>query len=93
MMSIDYKVNSGKLIRLDAKFDSFLISEIKISGDFFIYPNHAIKDIESFLIGKDIRVIDKLLKDFLKDNDYQVIGFNSSDLQKALLKLFNINQN
>ena len=86
MKKIDYKVESGKLLRLDVEFKGELISEIKISGDFFIYPNSAICEIEAFLVNKNINHIEKLLDDFIKENGYRIIGFNSSDLKDAIYK-------
>lgn len=50
-MRVDYKVRNGKLLRLEFELDKDIIKKIKINGDFFIYPETAITEIENILVG------------------------------------------
>lgn len=83
-MKIDYKIPKGKLLRLQIEIDNDIIKEIKITGDFFIYPESAIIDIEKFLRGKNVKKIEKLLAVFLREENIEIIGFAPKDLQEAL---------
>ncbi len=84
MNKIDYKVEKGKLIRLQVKFSDNKIDFIKIYGDFFIYPETAIFKIEKFLTNKKLNEVEKELTNFLKNEDIKIIGFSPHDLQLAL---------
>ncbi len=84
MKKIDYKVEKGKLIRLQVKFLENKIKYIKIYGDFFVYPETAIFAMEKFLIDKKIEEVDKLLTDFVKKENIKIIGFSPFDLKTAL---------
>ena len=46
-----------KLLRIRAKVEKDIIKEIKISGDFFIYPEEGIGEIEKKLRNKNIKNI------------------------------------
>jgi effector-binding domain-containing protein len=81
---IDYKVENGKLIRLQVIIEQEIIKFIKIYGDFFIYPETGIFSIENFLLNKEIAEIDKQLTFFLKEKNIKIIGFSPLDLQIAL---------
>ncbi len=84
MKKIDYKVEKGKLIRLQVEFFEDKIKFIKIYGDFFIYPETAIFAIEEFLINKKINEINKQISKFIKEENIKIIGFSPLDLQIAL---------
>ncbi len=84
MKKIDYKVDGGKLLRIELLQESGIIKKIKIKGDFFIYPEEAIFLIEDFLIGKKIDEFSSLLDDFLRENKIEVIGFAPLDLEVAI---------
>ncbi len=84
MKRIDYKVEKGKLIRLEVKIIDNKIKFIKIYGDFFVYPETAIFAIEKFLINKKISGMDKKLSNFIKKENIKIIGFSPFDLETAL---------
>ncbi len=81
-----YKPPNGKLLRIRFEEEDDVIKNLRITGDFFIHPEEAIVDIEEFLIGKRINVIESALKKFLLENDIIVIGFKPIDLLAALSK-------
>ena len=84
MRSIDYKVPGGKLLRLKARTENGRIEEIKINGDFFVYPETAIEDIEIFLNNQNIADLADRLNRFIKEKNIRIIGFTPADLEQAL---------
>ena len=86
MKSIDYKVERGKLLRVDYKLEGDKIKEIKITGDFFIYPEEGIVLIEDCLKGCRIRDCTEALKKTVKEQGIKLIGFSVEDLCKCLNK-------
>ena len=78
---------SQKLIRIALEYDERenTIYSIKISGDFFLYPEEALETLEAQLIGTKLerdtleQDIDKCLK------NSEVYGFDSISLTEAIL--------
>ncbi len=87
IQDIDYKVPDGKLLRIQAELDDERISSIKISGDFFIHPEHTIIRIEKLLAGAKIQDVAHKLDKFIKEKKITLLGFNSSDLADALERM------
>lgn len=56
-MIIETERKKEKLLRIRAKIEKDIIKEIKISGDFFIYPEEGIGEIEKKLRNKNIKKI------------------------------------
>lgn len=86
MKKIDYKVEGGKFLRIQLDIKDGIIKDIKIRGDFFIYPEIAIFKIEDFLKEKSITNFTPSLFLYIKDKNIRIIGFSVFDLQKALLR-------
>jgi lipoate---protein ligase len=86
MEFIDHKVAGGKLLRLQADIKNDAVIDISINGDFFIYPEEAIADIEKILAGKKIGEIEAVLQKFLNARNLEIIGFRPRDLREALEK-------
>jgi len=68
MLSSNYK-SPGGLIRIKADIQENKINDIMITGDFFIFPDSRIEEIENALKGKELNldeirnIIDEILKD------------------------------
>ena len=84
---IDYKVKNGKLLRIRIKLEKGIIKDIKITGDFFIYPEESIFEIEKVLKGINIKNVKDVLDKTIKSKKIRVIGFGSKDVVKALQSL------
>lgn len=78
---------SQKLIKISLEYteDTKIIHSIRITGDFFLYPEETLDEIESKLIGTKIdgsaikETIDKCL-------DHSVaFGFDSKSLKDAIV--------
>lgn len=46
-----YKVPNGKLLKIFLAEQEGLIASLKITGDFFLYPEENIEKLEEFFIG------------------------------------------
>jgi lipoate---protein ligase len=84
LKKIIYKPPHGKLLRLEVRVEDGVINFIRIRGDFFVYPEEAISELENFLQGKDIKKISQLLAEFLNNSGIAIIGFTPQDLVVAL---------
>jgi lipoate-protein ligase A len=78
---------SKKLVKISLEYDedSKIINSITITGDFFLYPEETLDELEVNLIGT------KLGKDEIKQkiekclNDSEAVGFDSESLTDAIL--------
>ncbi|MFP4514684.1 MAG: lipoate protein ligase C-terminal domain-containing protein [Parcubacteria group bacterium] len=84
MKKIDYKVEGGKFLRMQIDIKDGVIKDIKIRGDFFVYPETAIFQIEDFLKGKKLESFASLLSSYIKEKNIKIIGFSVADLEKSL---------
>ena len=84
MEKIDYKVEGGKLLRIQIDIKDGIIKDIKIRGDFFVYPETAIFKIEEFLKEKKFKSFADSLSSYIKKENIKIIGFSVSDFEKAL---------
>jgi lipoate-protein ligase A len=78
---------SQKLIRINLEYDEKenTINQIRISGDFFLYPEEALETLEEDLVGR------KLEREILKQEieksleRTEVYGFDCTSLTEAIL--------
>ncbi len=87
MLKSVYKVDGGKLIKISLLLNHEVIKNIKINGDFFIYPEDKIVDIENFLIAKSTENKEKLqkqLENFVKDQKIELFGIDSESIVKSI---------
>ena len=77
---VDFK--AGKLIRIRAKFRDDKIEDIRITGDFYIYPEDSIELLEEKLKGARIGDVDKIINEVLEGAEY--IGIDSRSLSMAV---------
>ena len=77
---------AGKLIKIDLRYD-VVIREIKIHGDFFLYPEDAITIIQNELIGTKIDkvAIMEKIQLILDTNSIEPFGFTSEQLADAII--------
>lgn len=84
-----YKVPNGKLLKVFLNYNekNNLINSIKITGDFFAYPEEAIEMMENKL--KDIHLEKKKLlkkiQSIIEEHNIQFIGLNAEGLTKGIL--------
>ena len=49
----EYKVPGGKLVKVDFTLASHELTDVVVSGDFFLYPEETLEDIRASLEGLD----------------------------------------
>jgi lipoate---protein ligase len=87
MITVRNIYKSEKLIKILLKYDEYtkVINSIRITGDFFLYPEESLDALEANLIGT------KLEKDAVKQkienclNFSEAFGFDSKSMTDAIL--------
>ena len=77
---------SKKLIKISLEYtDSKIISSIRITGDFFLYPEETLDQIEAGLIGTKIdrKSIKETIENCLSHSE--AFGFDSESLTDAIM--------
>ncbi|MDQ3840335.1 MAG: hypothetical protein M3297_13835 [Thermoproteota archaeon] len=93
MLKKGYNIyKAGKLIKifLDYEEDEHqenirTISSIKITGDFFLYPEETLEDLEAKLIGTKLEKteLEKTIEECLEKSE--AFGFDSESISQAIL--------
>ena len=80
-----YKAPGGKLLKISLELEGEAISAIELRGDFFMYPEHGVVQIEQFLVGKNpSENFSEDLSLFLSENEIETFGFSPQDLFDAI---------
>jgi lipoate-protein ligase A len=85
---------SKKLIKISLEYtDSKIISSIMITGDFFLYPEETLDQIEASLIGTkmDRNSIKETIEKCLSHSE--AFGFDSESLTDAIIGCLNSDGN
>ena len=87
---ITYKEPHGKLLTLTLTTDPATqqITQIRITGDFFAYPEEAIDHLENGLIGTPItpQALHQKITTLITDHHIQLIGLTPEGLTQAILR-------
>ena len=88
MKKAEYKVEGGKLIKIQLKKRNNKIEWIKITGDFFLHPEELIDDIERMLIGQYIEKnrLNNSIAEFIENNGATLLGVSPKDLETCILR-------
>ena len=84
-----YKIPNGKLLKISLEYNNKnkQILDLRITGDFFAYPEEAIELLEKKLVG--IALNEKILKDkidnIIRKNKIEFIGLNTDGLVNGIL--------
>jgi hypothetical protein len=78
---------SKKLIKISLEYDEWAktISSIAITGDFFVYPEEKLEELELNLIGTELRrdaIMNKIEKCLVGSEPF---GFDSQSMTDAIL--------
>ncbi len=76
-------VKAGKLVKVLVSFDGERIERIRITGDFFLYPEESIEELESSLVGAKLEDVREIAEDVLKDKE--AVGIDAESLSKAVM--------
>ena len=87
---IEKKIPGGKYIKISINIVDGMISGVSISGDFFVYPEHYIEDLENKLVGlsADPSEVKAKLADHNDNFDEPVdfIGLEYNDISQILVE-------
>ncbi len=86
ILSAEYKVKGGKLLRCSLNVDNNVILSIKITGDFFMYPEEKIENLESML--KNMEMNEENIREKINvffNSDVQVVGADAGDFVKLIM--------
>ena len=84
-----YKVPNGKLLKIYLEYDeeTNIIKNIKITGDFFAYPEESIDILENEL--KNVPLEKNSLRNkincLIKDKNFEFIGLNAEGLTTGIM--------
>jgi len=73
-----------KLLKIEFDKDKDILKSIKITGDFFIYPEDALEEMEKLVTDCSISDIESKLGEFIKNKKIKIIGFTVKDLVELL---------
>ena len=81
----ELKVKGGKLLKCSLTIKNRKISQIKITGDFFMYPEEKIEEMEKMLIGKEMErdAIKKALDKFFLE--VETFGASKEDFLEVIM--------
>lgn len=84
-----YKIPNGKLLKINLEYneEKNKIKNIKITGDFFAYPEESIEMIENRLVNTALekKEIIQKIKAIIKENNIEFIGLNAEGLTNGIL--------
>ena len=77
---------SQKLLKVSVEYDGLCLQSVRIHGDFFLYPEEAISELEAALQGTALArtALEEKIASFC--SRAQVFGFTAPDLATAILK-------
>ena len=85
--SIITKVPQGKLLKITVESDESVIINIKICGDFFLYPEEEVEHLEQLLryhpIDKDL--LHYMIDAFMKQNNVEMHGITVDALVEGIM--------
>jgi len=72
----------GKLLRVWVEFVGDEIKNVKITGDFFIYPEDTVEVLEKELKGKKIKDVQGIVENVMRNCEY--IGIEPKHIVEAV---------
>ena len=88
--SADYKVPGGKLLRVslsaDLVTDPPRITQVTLTGDFFMHPEEAIEELESVLVGAPLEraALEERIRTWMRGR-VQLIGATPEDFAYVIM--------
>lgn len=83
--------SSGGLITVTCEFKDTILTDVLISGDFWIHPDTILPKLEKSLLNHDLSKEDLTarINTFLKGNNCETPGTSASDLAQAIHNAYN----
>jgi len=89
MQTAIYKVPNGKLLKIFFELKDNKIVEIKITGDFFIYPEEKISELENAIRNEILeeKSLIKKLQEVIEKEKIELFGVSAESIVKAITNL------
>ncbi|NPA48263.1 MAG: lipoate--protein ligase family protein [Thermococci archaeon] len=85
----EHKASKG-LIRIEFDVVDGRAENVRITGDFFMYPEEAVEELEGELEGKPVDTLDYVIRGFFSGRDVETPGAAPDDFIKALRKALEV---
>lgn len=87
MGKTEYKVIGGKLIRVQLIKNAHIIEHVKITGDFFLYPEVCIEELETALVNMplDEKCLLEFIRTYLEKRGGSLLGASPEDLARCIM--------
>ena len=87
MGKAQYKVEGGKLIKVQLETEANKIKKVKITGDFFLHPEELIEELEKVIEGTTLheQILANHIKAFIIKNEAVLLGASSEDFAKCIV--------
>lgn len=84
---ITLKVPDGKLLKIEVEADESVIINIKICGDFFLYPEEELEHLEQLLRYHpyDKELLHYMIDAFVKQNNVEMYGITVDALVDGII--------
>jgi lipoate---protein ligase len=83
-MKAEYKIPGGKLLACTIETENNVITELKISGDFFMHPEESIGELEKAILGSKIVDYPKKTRGFFEENNVTLFGVAVKDFIEVI---------
>jgi len=84
-LDAELKVPGGKLVRVELDVEDGRLRDVKITGDFFLYPEEAIEGLESALRGLSVDSdFEAVVTQRLRELGAELLGAAPSDIAAAI---------
>ncbi|MCW4014339.1 MAG: lipoate--protein ligase family protein [Candidatus Bathyarchaeota archaeon] len=78
-MKAEYKIPGGKLLACTVETENNVITELKISGDFFMHPEETIGNLEKAILGSKLTDYPDKIRGFFKNTNVMLLGVAQED--------------
>ena len=82
------KVPGGKLLKLKIEIDGTKIKSIQILGDFFVYPEESLFELEKALLGVQREQCLDIISSAIAQQKMTLAGFSANDLNNLIQQAF-----
>ena len=84
-----YKIPQGKLLKISVEYDeeTYILQSIRITGDFFAYPEEAIEVIEQHLKNTVLKqeLLWQKISSVITQNHFEFIGLTPEGLTQGIM--------
>lgn len=88
MNIFEHKRQGGKVIGVSFNYKNDIFSDVRIYGDFFVFPEEGIDNLEKSINQKSLPELLQLIDDFFS-SDIKVYGITAGDLKEVFERAIN----